>query len=247
MKVQIVALVLAISVSARAQTSEDKAEIVKGNTEAVKKLDPPSPNPSSGITKPAEKTDHGITDTTYGRIDGDLSVVLGLGATLAPRGPRATMDFRIRYIDTIGAFATYEEGPLVGSGTDPRRVFSTGLEVRPLFIGRWLEGREWGSARADLTLDSLGLELGAFFAEPQGAAFGSRPGFQLGLGMETPILRQASGPWIALHAGARWSDTALGGGRLDGPVDRSLYFTITVAWHQFCGAHVVDVGDKAPK
>ncbi|MEO6420654.1 MAG: hypothetical protein ABIP39_14675, partial [Polyangiaceae bacterium] len=163
------------------------------------------------------------------------------------RGPRATMDFRIRYIDTIGAFATYEEGPLIGSSTDPRRVFSTGLEVRPLFIARWLEGHEWGSSRADLTLDSFGLELGAFFAEPRGAAFGSRPGFQLGLGLETPVLTHASGPWIALHAGVRWSDTALGGGVLDGPVDRSLYLTVTVAWHQFFGAHVVDVRDTAPK
>jgi hypothetical protein len=185
-------------------------------------------------------------DTTYGRVDGDVSLVLGAGITVAPRAPRLAADLRLRYVDTIGAWLTYEEGPLIGS-SDPRRVFATGLEIRPLFLGRWLKGWELGSPRVDLTLDSLGVELGAFFAQPGGASFGSRPGFQVGLGLETPIFETASGPWIGFHGGARWSDTAIGGSVLQGPADRSLFLSITLRWHFFFGTHVVDLGDRAPR
>jgi hypothetical protein len=186
-------------------------------------------------------------DTTYGRIDGDVSLAFGAGITLAPRAPRLAADFRLRYVDTIGAWVTYEEGPLIGSSSDPRRVFASGLEIRPLFLGRWLQGWELGSPRFDLALDSLGLELGAFFAQPEGARFGSRPGFQVGLGLEVPIFETASGPWIGFHGGARWSDTALGGSVIQGPSDRSLFLSITVRWHFFLGTHVVDIGDRAPQ
>ena len=181
---------------------------------------------------------HAADDGTHGRTEGDLSIVLGLGAVVAPRGPRALADVRFRYLDTLGAFADYEDG--FGSSSDPRRVFALGLEVRPLFLGRWLQGHEWRSARADLTFDSLGLELGAFFAEPRGTAFGPRPGFQLGLGLETPVFAHANGPWLAFHGALRWSDAVLGGGRIDGPADRALLLSVTLAWHQFFGAHTVD-------
>src|ERR1019366_4742582 len=61
-------------------------------------------------------------DTAYGRVDGDLSVVVGVGATLAPRAPRPSAELRLRYIDTIGVFCTYEDA--LGIDTDPRRVFA---------------------------------------------------------------------------------------------------------------------------
>ena len=186
-------------------------------------------------------------DTTYGRIDGDIGLVLGAGVTVAGRGPRATVDMRLRYLDTVGAFATYEDGPLVSSHTDPRRVIATGLELRPLFLARWLRGAETGIARLDLAIDSIGIDIGAFFAQPEGAPLGARPGFQIGLGMELPILPRASGPWIGIHGAARWSDAALGGDILRGPSDRALVLSITLAWHQLVGAHVVDLNDTAPK
>lgn len=183
-------------------------------------------------------------DTTYGRVDGDLSVVLGLGATVAPRGPRTAADLRFRYLDTVGIFADYEDGALVKSGSEPRRVFAAGLELRPLFLGRWLRGLELESARIDLLIDSIGLELGAAFAQPEGSPFGSRPGLQAGLGLEIPVLAQASGPWLGVHGGVRWSDSAVSGGTVEGPDDRAAFLTLTVAWHQFFGGHVVDIGDR---
>lgn len=186
------------------------------------------------------------TDTSYGRIDGDLSGSLGIGATLGPRGPRAAADLRLRYLWTAGLFATYEDGPLFGSSSEPRRAFATGIELRPLFLARWLQGLETGNGYIDLTIDSFGLELGAVFAEPVGRSFGSRPGLQAGIGLQIPVIPHATGPVIGLHGGARWSDAALAGRPIDGPADRSIYLLVTFAWQQAFGAHLVDLGDRAP-
>ena len=184
-------------------------------------------------------------DTAYGRVDGDLSVVVGVGATLAPRAPRPSAELRLRYLDTIGVFCTYEDS--LGIDTDPRRVLTGGLEVRPLFVARWLQGHELGMDRLDLLIDSFGLELGAFFPQPAGGQFQSTPGLQAGLGLEFPILAQANGPWIGFHGGGRWSNDVFDGADVVTPNDRSLYLAITLQWHAFFGAHVVDFGDAASR
>jgi hypothetical protein len=189
----------------------------------------------------------GGPDTSYGRIDGDFSASAGVGATFGPRSPRAAVDLRLRYLWTAGLFVTYEDGPLVGSSSDPRRAFAAGIELRPLFLFRWLQGHELGNARLDLAIDSFALELGPVFVEPQGASFKSRPGLQAGLGVQLPLLPNATGPVIGIHGGARWSDAALSGHSTDLPSDRSLYLLVTVAWQQVFGAHVVDLGDRAPR
>lgn len=185
-------------------------------------------------------------DTTYGRIDGDLSVSGGLGATFGTRGPRASAELRGRYMQTVGAFATYEDGPLLGSKAEPERVLAMGLEVRPLFLARWLRGWELGSPVLDLVIDSFALELGASFAQPEGRSFASRPGLQAGLGLEVPLFGRATGLYLGVHGGARWSDAALGGDAIRGPSDRAGYFAVTLGWQQIFGAHVVDAGDRAP-
>ena len=189
----------------------------------------------------------GGVESTYGRIDGDASVVVGAGIAIGPRDPRAALDVRLRYLDTVGVFTTYEDGHLFGSGSDPSRVLAFGLELRPLFLGRWLKGMELGHARADLLVDSLGIELGGYLAQPAGGSFGQRPGLQVGLGLELPVSGSASGLWVGLHGGLRWSDAALSGDELRGPSDRAAFLAITASWHQFFGAHVVDVGDTAPR
>jgi hypothetical protein len=150
----------------------------------------------------------------------------------------------LRYLSTAGLFASYEDGPLVGShSAEPRRALAFGLELRPLFLARWATGRELGVARVDLLMDSIGLEIGPVFTQPEGTRFGGRPGLQLGLGLELPIFARASGPFVALHGGCRWSDSALSGGPVTGPSDRALYLTIAIGWQQLFGGHVVDIGD----
>ncbi len=183
-------------------------------------------------------------DGSHGRFDGDLAIAGAAGMTVGARGPRANADLRLRYLSTAGLFGTYEDGPLVGSDAEPRRAVAFGLELRPLFLARWATGRELGSPRLDLLIDSIALELGAVFAQPEGARFGARPGLQAGLGLEVPVFATASGPFLGLHGGVRWSDAALSGGPLDGPSDRALYFTVSVGWQQLFGGHVVDMGDR---
>lgn len=207
---------------------------------SIAHADEPKPDLTPPSARPAPEP-----DGVYGRIDGDMAVVVGLGATAGPTGVRATGDLRVRYLDTVGIFASYEDGPLVSSHTDPRRAFAVGFEVRPLFLARWLKGREFGSPRADLFLDSFGLEIGAVFLEPVGGSFTTRAGLQLGLGLELPLFPTATGAFIGLHGGVRFSDAASSTGAVDGPSDRALYLSMTLAWHQIFGAHVVDFGDRA--
>ncbi len=188
-----------------------------------------------------------VPDATYGRIDGDVAFVGGVGASFGPTAPRLALDLRIRYLDTVGVFVDYEDGPALHTTPDPLRVFSAGLELRPLFLARWLQLGDVHRGRVDLVVDSIGLELGAFFQQAEGTSFGQRPGLQLGLGVELPILPQATGPWIGLHGGVRWSDSTILGDAIQGPEDRSLYLAVTLSWHQLVLTHAVDAGDLPPR
>jgi hypothetical protein len=186
-------------------------------------------------------------EPTYGRLQGDVTLVAGAGVVAAARGPRVEGELRLRYLESAGLFASYEDAPLVGSGAEPARVLAAGLEVRPLFLARWLTGREAQRVRFDLAVDSLGLELAATLAQPAGTSFGSRAGVQAGLGVEFPLLREATGPWLGLHGGLRWSDEALASGTAASADDRGVYVAITLQWHQVVLTHLVDVGDGPPR
>lgn len=185
-------------------------------------------------------------DGAHGRVEGDVAIEAGAGASFGPRAPRGAFDLRFRYLSMTGIFVTYEDGPLFGSRAEPKRALATGLELRPLFLAKWFTGRYSGNPYLDLAIDSIGLELGAVFVQPNGAQLGSKPGLQAGLAFEVPIFPSATGPFVSVHAGARWSDAALAGGPLAGPADRALYVNVLVAWQQIFGAHLVDMGDRAP-
>lgn len=184
---------------------------------------------------------------TYGRIDGDVAFVVGAGMVVAPRGVLAEAELRVRYLDSAGAFVTYEDAPLVGSPAEPRRCIVAGVELRPMFLLRWLQGLETEHAALDLWIDSIGLELGALWLQPAGDGFGARAGVQFGLGMEVPLTGAATGPWVGLRGGLRWSDDALAFGAVRSADDRSAYLALTIAWHQLVATHLVDVGDEAPE
>jgi hypothetical protein len=184
------------------------------------------------------------SDATRGRIDGDLALVLGAGAVVAARAPRVEGEIRLRYLDSAGGFVTYEDA--AGLGSNPARVLGAGLELRPLFLARWLSGFETPRARIDLITDSIGLELGLLLSQPSGAS-GWRCGLELGLGVEIPVLPKATGPWFGVHAGLRWSETALATGIVENVDDRAAYVAITIAWHQMVATHLVDLGDELPQ
>jgi hypothetical protein len=186
-------------------------------------------------------------EPTYGRVEGDICFVVGAGAVVAARGPRAAGELRLRYLESAGLFATYEDASLIGSDSEPNRVIAAGLELRPLFLYRWLRGLEVRRARLDLAFDSIGLEMGVTASQPTGGALASRTGMQVGLGVEVPFDPRASGAWVQLHGGMRWGTDALAVGSIRDPEDRSAYLTITLAWHQVFSAHLVDLGDEAPR
>ncbi len=195
--------------------------------------------------RPARAEDR--PEPSYGRIEGDLTLVAGAGGVVAPRAPRAEGELRVRYLETAGVFATYEDGAFSGWPAEPRRVLAAGVEVRPLFLFRWLRGHEVRHAAFDLVVDSIGLEVGAAFAQAAGEGFASRAGVQVGLGLEVPLSGNASGPWIGLHGGLRWMDAALASASTADADDREAFLAISLAWHQVVVAHVVDVGDEAPR
>jgi hypothetical protein len=189
----------------------------------------------------------GSVDPTYGRIDGDIGIVVGAGGAIAPRGPRAEAELRLRYLETAGLFVAYEDAEIWGSSSEPRRVLLMGLELRPLFLFRWLQGHETRCAWFDLALDSIGLELGAVVQQPAGAEFASQLGLDVGLGIELPILERATGPWIGIRSALRWGEATLGSGVVRDADDRQVVVVVTLAWHQILTAHVVDWGDRAPR
>jgi hypothetical protein len=182
-------------------------------------------------------------DPSYGRVDGDIGIVAGVGGVVAPHGLRAEAELRLRYLESAGIFATFEDAGVLGSPSEPRNVAVVGLELRPLFLFRWLKGHETQRPWLDLALDSIGLDLGATFEQPAGGGFASRSGLEFGIGIELPILGRASGPWMEVRGALRWSDVALGSG-VEGADDLQAVLAVTLAWHQILSAHVVDVADR---
>ena len=193
----------------------------------------------------AAQADDSTIDSSYGRIEGDLDVVVGAGTVVAPRGPRGEAELRVRYLETAGVLAKYEDA--LGSSAEPLRALVLGLEMRPLFLFRWLKGHEIGRPRFDLALDSIGLEMGAVFQQPRERDFGSQRGFEIAMGFEVPVLESATGPWIGIRGGLRWSEAALATGSVQGPDDRQVTLTLTLQWHQMLAVHVVDWGDRAAR
>jgi hypothetical protein len=204
---------------------------------------------AASLRAPGVSADEGDTtaDTSYGRVDGDLTFAVGLGAAFGSEGPRGAGDLRVRYLESAGVFAGYEERAALDSSADLRRVVSTGVELRPFFFLRWLQGHETRRARWDMLVDSIGLELGGAFVQPAGGGFASQPGVQAGLGIEAPLLERASGPWIAVHGGVRWFDQGSVWGGMDRARERAAFVTITLALHAIVLSHVVELGDEAPQ
>jgi hypothetical protein len=185
-------------------------------------------------------------DGAYGRLDGDLDLSIGVGGgtIVSPQRSVGLVDVRARYFESAGVVLQYEEADAFSRAVDVgdyRRGFLAAVELRPLFPVRFLKNREWGSAFPDLLLDSIGLELGAWFHSVEGTANGA-PGLHLGLGVEVPLAARATGLWLRVGAATRWTASRLEGEHAPG--SRVALLTLGLAWHQMVGAHVVDMGDR---
>lgn len=189
---------------------------------------------SGGLSEP-------MVDTSYGRIDADSAIAVSGGAAIDVRGVRGSLDVRYRYLHSAGIFVTYEEG--FGGSAEPLRLGALGIELRPLFLGRFLQQAELGLPRLDLLIDSFAIELGAFVAQPLAQKFGDAYGLSLGFGLEFPLLPKIAGPFIALRAALRWSHESLSAADTTTVDVRAFVVTVAFGWQATFGTHVIDIGD----
>jgi hypothetical protein len=145
------------------------------------------------------------SDGVYGRLDGKLALALSAGAELEGGEPRAAFRVSAHYLWTAGVYARYSDA-FGTAERRPARALSFGVDLRPLFLPRFGLDLEEGPALVDLTLDSLSLNAGAYFAEPKAAAFGDERGFDLGLGFGLPLFGEAKGLWLDARAERRFAD-----------------------------------------
>lgn len=148
------------------------------------------------------------SDGVYERLDGSLTLSGGLGAELEAGEPRAQLRLAAHYLWTAGVYARYADA--FGSADErPERVASFGLDLRPLFLPRFGLDYEQGPALLDLTLDSLSLTAGTYFASTvrHELEAARRPrGFEAGLGLSVPLCGSARGLWLDARAERRFAD-----------------------------------------
>jgi hypothetical protein len=183
----------------------------------------------------------GETDGAYGRLDGDLLLQGGAGIALALGGPQLAFDARALYLSTAGIYVRYTDA-CGQKNTAFERDIGLGVDVRPLFLGRWAQDKEKGPPRFDLLVDSLSFQFGAAWQEKQGLAFATLPAFEIGIGLEFPLLAHASGPYIGMEGLARIDglDTTI---HHDILAQGSL-FLFTFSWHQMVKVGLSDFKDR---
>lgn len=181
------------------------------------------------------------SDGAYGRLDGDASWQVDLGGGAADGEPGAFGMATFRYLQTAGLYGTWMWHP--DDKADARWSSSFGVELRPLFLPRFLKNMEAGPAALDLMIDSLSLRLGAVTADR--GAFGRHGlGFETGAGFGVPLSASAAGPWISASGSLRFSHLDMGGSASD--PDRAFVWTVTLGWQEIFALGIVDAGDTAP-
>lgn len=193
----------------------------------------------------ADDIDVTSADGSYGRIEGDLLFIGAFGGGIAQGGPQLETHLSLLYMSTAGGYARYSE-TFEDDPVPYARMLSFGFELRPLFLGRYALDYEKGPPHLDLFLDSLALVIGATWSSPKEAEFDERPGIELGLSMEVPLLPQASGPYVGVLGLARWSADDIAGTASRDFLDRGSTLVFTLAWHQVFEAGLVDFRDPAP-
>ena len=142
-------------------------------------------------------------DGVYGRLDRDLALSAGVlgGAVTADRvhpawTGAALVELRARILDSGGLFVAGEWRPEGDS-----RV-TIGVDIRPLFLPRFLLGCMTRVRWVDLLIDSVGLDLGAAIG-PFDAQAGV--GLAIGFGVDVPLfLPDESSTGVFLRLGARY-------------------------------------------
>ena len=158
-------------------------------------------------------------DGVYGRFDGDLDLGFALGAEFGSAGHAApALRASAHYFSVAGMYAS---GRIKAGEQSAPSLFGLGVDLRPLFVPRWAKGYEAGPAFWDLTLDSLSLSLGAFWAQRGAHEPASSRGFDAQLGFGVPLLARAVGPWLEVRGALRYPDGA----------SREEALLLALSWH----------------
>ena len=163
-------------------------------------------------------------DGVYGRFHGDTDLSLKLGGLVSDGRLAGSVGASVHYHSLLGVTGDYSE-QLMSNAAHTRSV-ALGAELKPLFLPRWVLGFERGPAWLDLTIDSMCVGFGAYFADVSGAREATR-GVWLSLGLGAPLLGEATGPWLELRLSRRFPDPdSLG----DAAHNALLVY---LSWHQF--------------
>jgi hypothetical protein len=176
-----------------------------------------APSASAGWPPPSE------SDGVYGRLGGNTDASIKLGGLLSQSRFSGSVGASAHYYSLLGITGDYSES--LADDARQLRSFSVGTELRPLFLPRWLLGKQRGPAWLDLTLDSVCLGFGAYFGQVAAPGDDTR-GVWMSLGLGMPVISRASGPWLEVRALRRWPDS--GGERADAHNALLLY----LSWHQ---------------
>jgi hypothetical protein len=185
-------------------------------------------------------------DGSYGRIEGDLLFIGEFAAGLGAGGPQFETHLSLLYLSTAGGYARYCES-FENDEAAYARMIAFGLELKPLFLGRYALDFEKGPPHLDLFVDSLTLLVGATWESPTRAEFETYPGIELGIGIEVPFLPQASGPYVGLTALARWGPNEIAGTSDRDFLERGSMLLFSLSWHQVFDANLVDFRDPPPR
>jgi hypothetical protein len=181
-------------------------------------------------------------DGVYGRLDGDLDLSAAAGAAITAQTPVFVARAAVTYVAMAGVFAGYADAFGQSDATIDRSIVA-GVTLKPVFWARFANAAELGNARLDLFIDSLVLELGAFWAAPHGRTLAPEPGLEMAAGLGFPLFASANGPFLEVRAALR-----LGKDDRDGVaanlVERGAMLSLTLAWHQVVPVHIVDAGDR---
>ena len=184
----------------------------------------------AGGTASADWPPRTESDGVYGRFSGDTDISLKLGGMVRDSGLAGSVGASAHYYSLLGVTGDYSES-LVADSLHARSA-AVGMELRPLFLPRWVLGLERGPAWLDLALDSAALGFGAYFTDAEAEGRGSR-GAWLSLGAGVPLLGEAAGPWLELRALRRFPDPDA----LAAAAHNALF--VYLSWH-----HVLQLGPR---